>query len=182
MIDDFELFKKFLKLIKKRVIKIEEKKLYSNKCDLTRVQKKKKNRLITIFYVLNLKIIFLSIKRLCEMKLQKNFDENDFYMRDKHERLTLKVSICNDVYIIDKIIKKLNEITLIAIMIDEVRNIFMNVENIMSFTKSLFIELSMTNVESNFQIADNDSYENFEVNVESSLFNVFTFKLKKYRF
>ena len=182
MIDDLELFKKFLKLIKRRVIKIEKKKLYSNKCDLTRVQnKKKKTRLITTFYVSNLKINFFSIKRLCEMKLQKSFDENDFYMRDKHEQLTLKISICNDVYIIDKIIKKLNEIILIATMIDEMRNIFMNVENIMSFTKSLFIELSMTNVESNSQIANNDSYENFEINVESSSFNVSTFKLKKYR-
>ena len=151
MIDDFEFFKKFLKLIKKRVIKIEKKKLYSNKCDLTRVQnKKKKTRLITIFYVSNLKINFFSIKRLCEIKLQKSFDENDFFMRNKHERLTLKISICNDVYIIDKIIKKLNEIILIATMIDKMKNIFMNIENIMSFTKSLFIELSITNVESNF--------------------------------
>ena len=151
MIDDFELFKESLKFIKRRVIKIEEEKLYSNKCDLIRVQdKKEKTRLITIFYVSNLKINFFSIKRLCEMRFQENFDENDLYMRDRHERLTLKISICNDVYIIDKIIKKLNEIILIAIMIDEVRNIFMNVENIMLFTKSLFIELSMTNVELNF--------------------------------
>ena len=59
MIDDFEFFKEFLKLIKKRVIKIEEKRLYSNKCDLIRVQnKKRKTRLITIFYVSNLKVNF----------------------------------------------------------------------------------------------------------------------------
>ena len=68
----------------------------------------KKNRLITIFDMSNLEINFLSIKRLYEMKLQKNFDENDFYMRDKQKRLILKISIRNDVYMIDKIIKKLN--------------------------------------------------------------------------
>ena len=44
---------------------------------------KKKNRLITILYVSNLKINFLLIKRLYEIKFEKSFDENDLYIRDK---------------------------------------------------------------------------------------------------
>ena len=42
IIDNLELFNDFLKSIKKRVIKIEKKKLYSNKNSLTRMQNKKK--------------------------------------------------------------------------------------------------------------------------------------------
>ena len=59
-------------------------------------------------------------------------------MRDEQKRLILRISTCNDVYIIDKITKNLNEIIFIAIMIDEMKNIFMNFEIALSSTKSSF--------------------------------------------
>ena len=93
--------------------------------------KKKKIRLITILYVSNFKINFLLIKRLCEMKFEKNFNENEFYMRNKKKRLMLKIFVFNDVYIINKITKKLNEIVFIAIIIDNVKNVFV----VLLFTK-----------------------------------------------
>ena len=53
-------------------------------------KKKKKNRLITILYVSNLKINFLLIKRLYEIKFEKSFNENDFYMRDKKKTINVE--------------------------------------------------------------------------------------------
>ena len=106
--------------------------------------------MITIFYISKLKINFLFVKRLCEIKFKKNFDENDFYIRNKKKQLMLKVLICNNVYIIDKITKKLNEIIFIAIIIDKIKNIFTNNEIVLLFTKFLFTKLLITNIELNF--------------------------------
>ena len=71
------------------------------------------------------------IKRLCEIKFEKNFNENDFYMRDKKKQLMLKIFVFNDVYIINKITKKLNKIVFIIIIIDNVINVFI----VLLFTK-----------------------------------------------
>ena len=169
MTDNLELFSGFLKSIKKRVIKIEEKRLYSNKSDLTRVQnKKKKTRLITILYVSDLKVNFLSIKRLCEMKLEKSFDENDLYMRDKKERLMLKALASSDVYIVNKVTKKLDEIALIAVMTDDVIN--------------ALIALSFTKIESKIEFtSSNDvTFSKLETS-DFQLEKVNAFKLKKYK-
>ena len=65
------------------------------------------------------------------MKFEKNFNENEFYMRNKKKRLMLKIFVFNDVYIINKITKKLNEIVFIAIIIDNVKNVFV----VLLFTK-----------------------------------------------
>ena len=135
MTDNLQLFRNSLKSIKRRVIKIGEERLYSDKCDLTCVRDKKSRiRLITTLYVSNLEVNLLSMRRLCEMKLKESFDENVLYMRDRRERLVLRTFACNDVYIIDKITKKLNEIVLIAVMIDEIKDIDDVFENDQSFT------------------------------------------------
>ena len=71
-------------------------------------------------------------------------------MRNKKKQLMLKISICKNIYIIDKITKKLNEITFIAIIIDKIKNIFTNNEIVLLFTKFLFTKLLITNIELNF--------------------------------
>ena len=168
--NNFELFNDSLKSIRRRVIKIEKERFYSNKSDLTRVQNKKKRiRLITVLYVSDLKMNFLSIKRLCEMRLEKSFDENDLYMRDKKERLMLKVFAFSGVYIVDKVTKELNEIALIAIMIGDVIN--------------AFIALSFTEIESKTELTDSNdvTLSKFETS-DFQLEAVNAFKLKKYKF
>ena len=122
MTNNLDLFSDFLKPIRRRVIKVREKKLYSNKYGLTRVQnRKRRTRLITVFYVSDLGVNLLSVKRLCEMKLKKSFDEDGFYMRDKQRRLVLRVFAFNGVYIVDKVTKGLDEIALIAAMAGDIR-------------------------------------------------------------
>ena len=150
MTDNLELFSDFLKPIKKRVIKVEKKRLYSNKSDLTRVQnRKEKIRLITTLYVSGLEVNLLLVKRLCEMKLEGSFDENNLYMRDKKERLMLKVFAFSGVYIVDKITKKLNEIAFIAIMIDDVID--------------AFIALPFTEIESKAELTDSNDVTSSEL-------------------
>ena len=131
-------------------------------------KKKKKIRLITILYVSNLKINFLLIKRLCEIKFEKSFDENDFYIRDKKKRLMLKVLAFSDVYIINKITKKLNEIAFIAVMIDDVINAFI----VLSFTK-IESKIELTN-------SNNVTFSKFETS-DFQFEKINAFKLKKYK-
>ena len=149
MIDDFSLFSDSLKLIKRRDIKIEENKFYSNKYDMIRViNKKNRSRLITIFYVSNLKVNLLSIKRLCEMRVENHFDKNVLQLIDRSERLVVKTSICNDVYVVDKITNALNEKTFIANMIDDVKEVIYEInDEIISFEN----ELDLNNFEISFK-------------------------------
>ena len=170
MIDNLDSFNNPLKSIKKRVIKIEKKKLYSNKSDLAQIKNnKKKIRLITILYVLDLETNLLLIKRLCKIKLKKNFDKNVFYIRDNREQLILRIFVCNNVYVIDKVTKKLNKIIFIAIIID-------NIENVL-------IVLSFTKIESNIEFTNSNNvmFSKFETN-NFSFETINTFKLKEYRF
>ena len=149
MIDDFSLFNDSLKFIRRRDIKIEKNRLYSNKYDMTRVtNKKNKSCLITTLYVSNLKVNFLSIRRLCEMKVKNHFDKNVFRLVNKSKRLVVRISICNDVYVIDKISNALNEKTLIANMIDDVKEIIYEInDEIISFED----ELDLNNFETSFK-------------------------------
>ena len=135
MTDDFSLFNDSLKFIRRRDIKIEEDKLYSNKYDMTRVtDKKSRSRLITTLYVSNLKVNFLSIKRLCEMRVESHFDKNVLRLVNKSERLVVRASICNDVYVVDKITNALDEKTFITNMIDDVREVIYEInDEIISF-------------------------------------------------
>ena len=112
---------------------------------------------------------FLLIKRLCEMKFEKNFDENNLYMRDKKKRLILKVFVFSDVYIVNKITKKLNEIVFIAVMIDNVINVsivlpFTKIESKIEFTNSNDVTFS--------------KFETSDLQFEA----INAFKLKKYKF
>ena len=103
------------------------------------------------------------------MKFEKSFDENDFYMRNKKKRLMLKIFVFNDVYIINKITKKLNEIVFIAIMIDNVIN--------------AFIVLSFTKIESKIEFTNSNNVTFLKFETSDFQFEAINaFKLKKYKF
>ena len=102
------------------------------------------------------------------MKFEKSFDENDFYIRDKKKRLMLKTFAFSDVYIVNKITKKLNEIAFIAVMIDNVINAFI----VLLFTK-IESKIEFTN-------SNNVTFSKFETS-DFQFEKVNAFKLKKYK-
>ena len=130
--------------------------------------RKERTRLVTTLYVSDLKVNFLLIKRLCEMKLEESFDENDLYMRDKKERLVLRAFAFSDVYIVNKVTKELNEIAFIAVMVDDV----INASIVLLFTK----------IESKIELTNSNdvTFSEFETS-DSQLEAVNAFKLKKYK-
>ena len=110
MIDQFQLFNKLLKSIKRRTIKIEKRKLYSNQCDTMMMKvKNDKSRLTKIFYVSNLEINLLFARRFIKCELKENFNNDNLYMHIKKSIETLKVFARDDIYIVDKITLELNE-------------------------------------------------------------------------
>ena len=84
MIDQFRLFNEFFNSIKRRTIKIEKRKLYSNQCEtiILRV-KNDESRLTKIFYVFDLEINLLFDKRFIKCELKENFNNDDLYMHTK---------------------------------------------------------------------------------------------------
>ena len=71
MIDQFRFFNEFFKSIKKRIIKIEKRKLYSNQCETTIMKmKNKKCRLTNVFYVFDFDVNLLFEIRFIKKKLK----------------------------------------------------------------------------------------------------------------
>ena len=167
--DNLELFSGFLKPIRRRVIKVEGERLYSDKSGLARVQdRKERTRLVTALYVSGLGVNLLSVKRLCEMKLEESFDENGLYMRDKKERLVLRVLVFSGVYIVDKVTKELDEIAFIAVMTGDVID--------------APIALSFTEIESKTELTGSNDVTPSELEASDfQLEEVNAFKLKEYR-
>ena len=90
-------------------------------------------------------------------------------MHNNRKQLILKNFICNNVYIINKITKRLNKIILIAIIINNIENVF--------------IVLLFTKIKSNvkFTNLNNVMFSKLEIsNFSSKTINIF--KLKKYKF
>ena len=84
MIDDFRLFNEFFKSIKRRTIKIEKKRLYSNQCDSMTIRvKNDENMLTKMFYVFDFDVNFLFVKHFIKKKLIKNFNDDNLFMRIK---------------------------------------------------------------------------------------------------
>ena len=110
MIDQFRLFSLLLRKTKKRTIKIEKRKLYSNQCDIVTIKvKNDKTQLTKILYVSNLEINLLFAKRFTKYELKKNFISENLYMHIKKNIETLRVFARDDIYIIDKMTLELNE-------------------------------------------------------------------------
>ena len=110
MIDQLRFFNLFLRKTKKRTIKIEKKKLYSNQCDIVTIKvKNDKTQLTKILYVLSLEINLLFAKRFTKYELKENFINENLYMYIKKNIETLRIFARDNIYIINKITLELNE-------------------------------------------------------------------------
>ncbi|CAF9925945.1 MAG: hypothetical protein HETSPECPRED_006212 [Heterodermia speciosa] len=102
------------------------------------------------------------------MKLEESFDENGLYMRDKKERLVLRVLVFSGVYIVDKVTKELDEIAFIAVMTGDVID--------------APIALSFTEIESKTELTGSNDVTPSELEASDfQLEEVNAFKLKEYR-
>ena len=50
---------------------------------------------------------------MCKMKLHENFDQHTFYIQNKHNKIMIKASEQDSVYIVKHIAKELNEFVLL---------------------------------------------------------------------
>jgi len=85
MTNQLQLFNDSLIYIKRCIIKVEERKLYINHCDITVMQDHHENsvKLSFVLHVFKLKINLLFERRMCKKNLQESFDDKDLYMHDK---------------------------------------------------------------------------------------------------
>ena len=86
--------------------------------------------LSSIFYVFELEVNLLSEKQMCEMRLYESFDQHNLYIQNKHNRIMIKVSEQNEVYIVKHIAKNLNKFVLLSVM-----HTLFNLKIILSATK-----------------------------------------------
>ena len=118
MIDQLRLFSESLRFIKRRTIKIEEKRLYSNQCEtMTMKILNDECKLTKILYVLDIEINLLFERRFTRRDLRESFDNDDLYIHSKKSVEMIRVFARDDIYIVDKIALELNELALSTITI-----------------------------------------------------------------
>ena len=161
MIDDFRLFNEFLKSIKRRTIKIEERRLYSNQCDsMTMRVKNDENMLTKMFYVFDFDVNLLFDKHFIKKKLIKDFNDDNLFMRIKQSIEVLRTFAQKNVYIVNKITSKLKKYALLT----------STMSTIESF-KVLSVSFAMsTIVNSNETLSDVDIDFRNDVEIDSQQF------------
>ena len=123
IIDQLWFFNEFLKSIKRRTIKIEEKKLYSNKYDTTIIKiKNDECRLTKILYVSNLDVNLLFERRLIKKEFKNNFDNDDLYMCNLQDIKVVKASTRDGIYVINHIAFKLFDEFILIVTIVMITN------------------------------------------------------------
>lgn len=121
MIDQFQFFRGPLIPTKKRTIKVEKRKLYSNQRESVMMRMINEQSMLTgVLYVPNLGVNLLSKKKLCVNELKKNFDESGLYLHDIKGKQVLKASDRKGLYIVNKITFQLSEYVLIASNISKI--------------------------------------------------------------
>lgn len=117
MTDQLQLFRSSLKSIRRRTIKIERGRLFSDQRETTVMRVKSDQCLLTnVLYVSNLGVNLLSEKKLCQNDLMRIFDEKGLYMNDAKGNQMLRASNHEEVYIVDKIASQLDEFALLIAM------------------------------------------------------------------
>ena len=166
MTDDFRFFNEFLKSIKRRTIKIEKKRLYSNQCDsMTMRVKNDENMLTKVFYVFDFDVNLLFVKHFIKKRLIKDFNDDNLFMRIKQSIEILRAFAQENVYIMNKITSKFKEYALLAIITIE-------------FLKVLFVSFAMsTIVNSNETLSDVDI--DFRSEIDFQQFESQSFKKKR---
>ena len=87
-------------------------------CDTVIIRNHDKNSIFlsSILYVLNFKVNFLFNKRIYKKKLQESFDQQNLYIHNKFKKEMFKTQEREEIYIIKKIVKDLNEFILFSAM------------------------------------------------------------------
>jgi len=150
MIDQLRLFSESLIHIKRRIIKVEKRKLYVNHCDTAVMQNHHKNsvKLFSVLHVFKLKMNLLFERRMCEKDLQESFDDKDLYMHDKWEKQMIETLECKDVYIVKRIANDLDKFALLSAMQRDISSAFSMTHNSMNLDDSMNLDhsASHTNV------------------------------------
>ena len=132
MIDQLRLFSDNMNVIKRRIIRVEEKVLYSNQCETTIMRMKNDNfiSLTNVLYVSRLEVNLLFVKKTCQSDLKSEFNDKIFYLMNKHERRIIEALNKNDVYIVEKLTFNIKEFALAStVEINQVENV-LNINNI----------------------------------------------------
>jgi len=139
MIDQLWLFSDFLVCIKRCIIKVEERKLYVNHCDITVMQDHHENsvKLFSVLHVFKLEVNLLSERRMCKKDLQESFNDKDLYMHNKWEKQMIKTLECKDVYIVKRIANNLDEFALLSAMQHDVLSAFSAMHSLMNLNDSM---------------------------------------------
>ena len=162
-IDDFRLFNEFLKSIKRRTIKIEKRRLYSNQCDSMTMRVKNNESMLTkVFYVFDFDVNLLFDKHFIKKKLIKNFNDDNLFMRIKQSVEVLRAFAQENIYIVNKITSKLKKYALLT-------NTMFTIESF----KVLFVSFAMsTIVNSNETLSDVDTDFRSDVEINSQQFEI----------
>ena len=142
MTDQLRLFSDSLVCIKRRIIKVEERKLYVNHCDTAVMQDRHENsvKLSSVLHVFKLEMNFLSERRMCKKDLQESFDDKDLYMHDKREKQMIETLECEDVYIVERIANDLDEFALSSAMQRDVSSAFSAMHSSMNLDDSMNLD------------------------------------------
>lgn len=117
MTDQLQLFRGPLTPIKRRVIRVEGGRLYSDQCGtaIMRVENGQ-TPLARVLYVPELGVNLLSGKRLCEKGLRGSFDTEGLYIHNEQGKQMLRAQDRGGVYIVDKVAAELDEFALMTII------------------------------------------------------------------
>ena len=115
MTDQLQFFRDSLIPTKKRTIKVEGGRLYSDQCEKVTMRVTNEKSILTdVLYVPNFGVNLLFEKKLCVNDLKRNFDENGLYLHDSEGRQMLRASNRKRLYIVNKIAPQLKNYVLIA--------------------------------------------------------------------
>ena len=104
-----------LNWIKRRTIKIGERRLYLNQYRTAIIRVKNgKSRLTEVLYIPNLGVNLLSGKRFTKYGLRGSFNNNDLYIYIKQDIKVLRVPTRGGIYVVDRIIPELDKFILVA--------------------------------------------------------------------
>jgi len=142
MTDQLRLFSDSLVRIKRRIIKVEERKLYVNHCDTAVIRDRHENsvKLSSVLHVSKLEMNLLFKRRMCEKDLQESFDDKDLYMHDKRGKQMIETLECEDIYIVERIANNLDEFALLSAMQRDVSSAFSAMHSSMNLDDSMNLD------------------------------------------
>ena len=105
---------------KRRIIKIDERFLYSNHVDIATLKTKNEYSISVsnTLYIFNLDVSLLSAKKVCLEELHNTFDQYDLYLSNEQERRVLEASSRDEVYVVEKLASNIQKFALASISND----------------------------------------------------------------